>query len=75
MTAAHSSPESEQQLAAFQAALLDILNRFSDPVDIHRELDALALPDDYQKWVRSFDWKMTEVAALLTQKWSVRARE
>lgn len=60
------------ELAAFQAALLDILSRFEDPEEIRRELAALDVSDEYRDWMSSFDPAMTEVAALLTKKWGVR---
>lgn len=66
------SPPEDQQLADFQAALLEILDRFEDPAEILRELQALDLPPEYRDWVNSFDPAMTEVAALLTKKWGVR---
>lgn len=71
MSNADSLPEDEQ-LADFQAALLEILARFEDPVEILRELRNLDLPPEYREWVNSFDPAMTEVAARLTKKWGVR---
>ena len=72
MSDADSLREAEQQLADFQAALLEILDRFEDSAEILRELRALDLLPEYRDWVNSFDPAMTEVAALLTKKWGVR---
>lgn len=72
MSDADSLREDEQQLADFQAALLEILDRFEAPTEILRELRTRDLPPEYREWVDSFDPAMTEVAALLTKKWGVR---
>ncbi|MBC8288904.1 MAG: hypothetical protein H8E37_01170 [Planctomycetes bacterium] len=72
MSDADSIRDDEEQLAAFQAALLDILDRFEDPAEILCELKALDVAPEYRDWVKTFDPAMAEVAAILTKKWGVR---
>ena len=61
-------------LAAFQAALLDLLARDIPLAEILQALDENSAFAPYRDYVASFEPRMVEVAAALVKKWDQRQR-
>lgn len=64
----------DDELAAFQALLLDHLERGTDPELLQRALleDPRAAP--FSDYVRSFEPRCLEIAARIVQKWASRSQ-
>ncbi|MGB8700071.1 MAG: hypothetical protein WCD18_11700 [Thermosynechococcaceae cyanobacterium] len=64
----------ENEIADFQASLLEILSSESDPVKILTECQGLSTPDAMTKYIATFDPRMVQVAADLVKQWGKRYR-
>ena len=63
----------DDQLAAFQAVLLDRLERGVPPAQLKAELLAHPAAAPFRDYVESFEPRCLEVAARIVQKWAVRS--
>ena len=59
-------------LAAFQAALLNLLAKDLPPAELRHRLTADPAFAPYQDYIATFEPRMVEVAAELVKKWGVR---
>lgn len=62
----------EQDLADFQAHLLEILSTQASPEVILAQLEAQPLDEGLASYLNTFDPNMVDVAATLTKKWGQR---
>jgi hypothetical protein len=60
---------SEEELANFQAALLELLDTQQDLKDMRSQLQQNPAFAPFQEYINTFDDKMLEVAAELVKKW------
>jgi hypothetical protein len=60
---------SEEELANFQAALLELLDTQQDLKDMRSQLQQNPAFAVFQEYINTFDDKMLEVAAELVKKW------
>lgn len=67
--------QQDDSLAAFQAALLELLDEQLSTDEILRRLKTDAAFRPFQAYIASFEPRMVEVAAELVKKWSVRRGE
>ena len=61
-----------EQLAQFQAALLDLLDQPISGEAIHEALQTRPEFAAYRDYIETFEPRMLEVAAELTKKWGVK---
>jgi hypothetical protein len=66
--------QEDDSLAAFQSALLELLDEQLETGEILRRLNTDVAFRPYRSYVASFEPRMVEVAAELVKKWSVRRR-
>ena len=66
-----SEPNENLELAAFQAKLLDHLERGSSP----EELQADLATGPFAAYVRSFEPRCVEMASRIVKKWAVREKD
>lgn len=64
--------QEDDSLAAFQAALLELLDERLATDEMLRRLKTDAAFQPFQEYIASFQPRMVEVAAELVKKWSVR---
>ncbi|WP_299406648.1 hypothetical protein [Acaryochloris sp. IP29b_bin.148] len=62
----------EQDLAEFQACLLEMLSTSAETEDILAQLSAQTLNQGLASYVNTFDPNMVEIAAILVKKWGQR---
>jgi hypothetical protein len=62
----------DDELAAFQAMLLDLLASCGDPAMLLAQLANCDESQPFADYVRQMEPRMLEVAALLMQKWGKR---
>ena len=67
------SPPIDDDLALFQSALLELLSQPLLVPEIQQRLRHDAAFAPFQDYIESFEPRMIEVAAELTQKWGRRA--
>ena len=68
----NQEPVESNDLAAFQAALLDLLASPLTPQEMLHHLRTDAAFDPYRDYIDTFELRMVEVAAALTKKWGRR---
>lgn len=61
--------ESDEQLASFQAALLELLHQDLPAAEILRRLQSDAVFEPFRSYIATFDVRAVEVARELVQKW------
>jgi hypothetical protein len=64
--------EEDQNLAAFQAALLELLARHTEPGELRRVLCEDPRFEAYRGYVEGFDGRMVGVADALVERWGER---
>jgi len=62
----------EQDIADFQACLLEMLSTPTEAEDILAQLSAQTFDQGLSSYVNTFDPNMVEMATLLVQKWGQR---
>lgn len=65
-------PADHEELAAFQAALLELLHSDLPPAHIVDQLRDDPAFDAYRDWVDTFEPRMVETAAALVKRWARR---
>ena len=65
-------PVQNEELAAFQAALLELLQSDLQPGQIVERLRSDAAFEGYRDWVATFEPRMVETAASLVKRWARR---
>jgi hypothetical protein len=68
----NSGPSPLPELAAFQAALLDVLHAGGTPEEMRARLLGHEFAVEFVDYIRQFDDRMLLVAAELVQKWGRR---
>jgi hypothetical protein len=66
-------PEEQDKLAAFQAALLTLLDQEQSAEDMLHTLSTHPQFDHFRSYVESFDLDMVDVASTLVKKWAQRS--
>ena len=61
--------ENDEPLAAFQAALLELLHQDLPAAEILRRLQSEAVFEPFRSYLATFDLRAVEVAGELVQKW------
>jgi hypothetical protein len=65
----------ENEIATFQASLLEILSTQSSPLQILMTLQELSTPNAMAEYIATFDPRMIQLAADLVQQWGRRYSE
>lgn len=67
--------DQDQELADFQACLLDVLHKHHHAEEIMAALNASVATLAFRDYISTFEPEMLEVAALLVKKWGVKSSE
>lgn len=65
--------DEDQELAAFQACLLEALHKHTDAVSTFAELRSSATVLPFADYVNSYEPEMLELAAILVKKWGKKS--
>lgn len=63
------------ELAAFQAALLELLAQPLPPEEMMRRLHTDAVFAAHQDYIATFEPRMVEISAILVKKWGQRSED
>lgn len=65
--------EEDNQLAEFQAALLNALNVYTNAAEIFQALHNNEATKSFEDWINQMDSSMLEIGAELVKKWGKKS--